>query len=199
MSSGFAHLNLRWNPFGEPDPSERPDLVVGNVSHWVDRLRRPGVAIQFVGEHGRGKSSRLLALHRNGRFPYYRAGRQVVPIHSGTLLIDEAQQLTWGRRWRVFRACSALALTTHADLSSQLIKAGFTVETVSVCGASAETVAAIFERRLAWARKGDGPLPHVPQQTIEHLLHRFGDDIRGMEACLYDCVQDMTAIGPIIL
>ena len=114
MSAGFRHLNLRWNPFGEPDQSERPALITGAVSEWVTYLQGPGVALQFLGDHGRGKSSRLLAIHRDGGFPYFRAGRQVVPIQPGVLLVDEVEELSPWRRWRIFQTSNSLALALCA-------------------------------------------------------------------------------------
>ena len=199
MSAGFRHLNLRWNPFGEPDQSERPALVTGDVSEWVTDLQGPGVALQFLGDHGRGKSSRLLAIHRDGGFPYFRAGRQVVPIQPGVLLVDEVEELSPWRRWRIFQTSNSLALATHVDQSPGLLRAGLKVKTVRVGGVSAHALAAMFSRRIAWARRQDGPVPFVPADTIALLIERFDDDIRGMETWLYDCVQAMDSLGPVQL
>ena len=59
----FAHLNLRFNPFGEATPEERAKLAVVDIERFAQRLCAPGFAVQFIGEHGRGKSTHLLALH----------------------------------------------------------------------------------------------------------------------------------------
>ena len=59
----FAHLNLRRNPFGEPLRAERGELAVADRSmleEWVERLQRPGFAVQFLGGCGRGKTTHLL-------------------------------------------------------------------------------------------------------------------------------------------
>jgi len=61
----FAHLNLRRNPFGELDLSQRAALAVVDVDRFVRRLAQPGYAVQFTGDRGRGKTTHLLAILRH--------------------------------------------------------------------------------------------------------------------------------------
>jgi hypothetical protein len=60
----YSHLNLRRNPFGEASTEERIPLAVANIEEIRQYFMRPKTAIQLMGEHGRGKTSHLLALKR---------------------------------------------------------------------------------------------------------------------------------------
>jgi hypothetical protein len=195
----FTHLNLQRNPFGEPPPGERTALVVADVEALADQLMRPGKAIQLMGEHGRGKTSRLLALQsrlsdRLGQpVPYVRL-RDDRAIPAGrVILLDEGALLPRRAWWRLLRVGS-LAVSTHLNLKALLWPLGFQVRTHRVAGVDAARLAQIFERRLEWARWGPGPIPTIPRVTIETLIGRYGDDVRSMEGALYDRIQAMDEV-----
>ena len=106
ISLVFAQLNLRWNPFGEPAPEDIASLAVVDVEAYVERLRRPGYAVQYLGEAGRGKSTHLIALHRFfPDMPYLKFPENAkiprIP-HAPVLFLDEAQRLPPGLRRRIF-------------------------------------------------------------------------------------------------
>jgi hypothetical protein len=194
-SLAYAELNLRRNPFGELEPWERAELALVDAEPYLRRLRRPGYAVQFVGDKGRGKTTHLLAIRR--RLPgvsYVRIaedGRTEIPAGS-LLLVDEIQRLDRRRRRRLFRPERSLGLGTHEDFSRELRRAGLTVETVWVAaGLSASRVCAICNRRIAWARRGPGCLPEVTLEQAKLLLARFGDDLRAIEGHLYEWIQGM--------
>lgn len=191
----FAHLNLRWNPFGEPPVEERPGLVVFDPQPLIDRLQ-PGVALQLRGRHGRGKSSRLLALHRALGAPYVRLRDSRTIPTAPIVLLDEGELLLRRPAWRLAR-CRAVAISTHRDLSLPLRALGFRPQSVVVEGISEERLAALCARRLEWARRGPGPIPVVPPRTLRRLRARFGDDIRSMEGALYEAVQRMREVGDV--
>lgn len=194
----FGPLNLRRNPFGELEPSERAALAVVEVDRFVRRLRQPGYAVQFLGECGRGKTTHLLAITR--RFPhaaYVHVGegeRPRIP-HGQPLLIDEMQRVPPRRRRRVYRRPVSLALGTHEDLSSELARAGFEVDSVRLPEMlNAGRLQQILNRRIEGARRGTGPLPLVTLQTAQAMIDRFGDDVRAIELHLYDLFQDLPGI-----
>jgi len=54
----WARFNLHRNPFGELTPDERAELAVVNVDYLVEMLGDPRQAVQFIGECGRGKTTR---------------------------------------------------------------------------------------------------------------------------------------------
>jgi len=194
----FATLNLRRNPFGELEAAERAAVAVVEVDRFVRRLEQPGYAVQFIGEKGRGKTTHLLAIWRH--FPqavYVHVGEQERPRipHGQPLLIDEMQRLSRWHRRRVFRRRVPLAIGTHEDLSDELSRAGFEVQTVRPAATlDGKRLRQMLNRRVEWARRGAGPLPQVSLQTAQAMLDRFGDDLRAIEFYLYDLFQDLPGI-----
>jgi GTPase SAR1 family protein len=194
----FAHLNLRRNPFGEFQPAQRAVLAVAEVDRFVRRLGQPGYAVQFIGDQGRGKTTHLLAIMRH--FPqavYVHVGQgQRPPIPQGQpLLIDEIQRLPPRRRRRVYARRVPLAIGTHEDVGCELIRAGFEVDTVVPAEAlSPRRLRRILNRRIAWVRRGLGPIPQIRIATAEQLIERFGDNVRAIESYLYDLFQELPGI-----
>ena len=194
----FAHLNLRRNPFGEPEPEERAALAVVDVARFVRRLEQPGYAVQFIGEKGRGKTTHLLAILRHfpqAAYIHICEGQRPRIPHGQPLLIDEIQRLPRRRRRRVFRRPVSLAIGTHQDVSSELVRAGFEVDSVRPAEQlDPRRLRQILNRRIEWARRGPGPLPQVGLQTAQAMIDRFGDDLRAIELYLYDLFQNLPGI-----
>lgn len=203
--SPWHQLGLRWNPFGEPPPEDFAALILPWESPFAaDWLRAPRRVQQYLGDAGRGKTSRLRWL--SARFPqapylYIEEGARppVMPSRATTmpaplaLLLDEAQRLAPRRRRRLFasiaRGGRSLALASHADLSGELREAGLSCRTEIIAGLDAQQLKAVVERRIAWARlPGQAPalLTHA---DAEKLLARFGDDLRAILSHLYEAYQ----------
>ncbi len=195
----FAHLNLRRNPFGEPLRAERGELAVADRSmleEWVERLHRPGFAVQFLGECGRGKTTHLLALHRHfptAPFVYVGPGeRPRLPRRprGAPFFLDEAQRIPRRRRARLFRRSVSFALGSHEDLGEELRSVGLEVVTVHAAeGMVTVKLEEIFRRRIEWARRLEGPVPTISGRTVESLVATYGTDVRAMERALYDAFQ----------
>lgn len=184
----FAHLNLRWNPFGEPSAEDRVHLAVIDFPEI-----HPGKVIQFIGESGHGKTTHLLAF--TSRYPNARYQRIeesmnhfTEPPTGSILVLDEAQRLPP----RILRATLAdgrtTVLGTHEDLSSLTDRP---VLTIHLGKPSLEKVRAIVGRRIEWARRGPGDVPVVPDTTLLSLLQRHGGDLRAIEEELYHAFQDL--------
>lgn len=204
----FAHLNLRYNPFGELTGQQRAAAAVVEIDELVDWLRGPEGdsesktrpptrrALQFMGDCGRGKTTHLLTLQTQfpGAAYVYLAADQPTPaIPVGDpLLIDEAQRLPWYVRRRVFRRGVPLILGTHLDLATPLGRAGYMVRTIEVSEhLDARRLVAILNRRIEMARLRPGELPLVSQQDAERLIGKFGNNIRAIESYLYDQLQNL--------
>ena len=198
VSLPFAHLNLRRNPFGETEPFEQGELAVVDVGRHVERLRRPGYAVQFIGGRGRGKTTHLLAVRRHfPDAPYVHIGEGQRPrIPKGhPLFVDEIQRFSLRQRRRLFRRPVSLALGTHEDFRNELIDAGFEVETVTAGGSlDARRLCEIAARRIRWARRGPGRLPQVDVRTAQAMIDHYGDDLRAIHAHLYHLFQNLQGI-----
>ena len=58
----WAWCNLRRNPFGELSRNERAELAVVDIDAIADHASEPYHAVQLIGDCGRGKTTRMLAL-----------------------------------------------------------------------------------------------------------------------------------------
>ncbi len=197
----YAHLNLRCNPFGELDFEQRAELAVVELGPLAARLRRPGQAVQFLGDRGRGKTTHLLALQRllpEAAYRHFADGAPPLVLpEAPILLLDETQRMPLRMRRRVFRPPVSLALGSHTDHAPALRKAGYAVETWQVACHDAAQLARIFARRIAWARRGPGPLPNVPDRSVARLQAQYGDALRAMEHHLYEALQRMEDVGDV--
>jgi hypothetical protein len=189
----FAHLNLRWNPFGEPPLPARSRLAVVDLPEM-----RPWDVVQIVGDSGRGKTTHLLALHAQHPGSVYvrmhegeDRWRGPVPTR-GVFLLGEAQRLRAGDLRRLLAAGLSVGLGTHDDLSPA---AGRPLRTVRADVMDTARLRAIVNRRLEWARRGPGPVPAVPDAVLTLLVARHGTDVRAIEGVLYDAVQRLEEPG----
>ena len=201
LSLPFAHLNLRFNPFGEIPLEHRAELAVVDLESIVNQLADRRAAFQFIGDKGRGKTTHLLALAQHFPHAAYvhipEDERPPIPV-GDPLMIDEAQRLSRWTRWRVFRRKVPLVLGTHEDYSGELKRAGREVTTIEVGGLlDAGQLQKLLERRIELARRGEGSVPRVTRETIDHLLLEFGNDIRAMEGWLYEVFQNLTEPGDV--
>ena len=194
----FSHLNLRYNPFGELTPEERAEVAVVDIERFVHRMEAGRFAVQFQAPCGRGKTTHLLALRtRFPEAPYVHVlenGRSNLPV-APVVFVDDLDHLPPRLRLRFLKRESAVAVTTHVDLSADFAKAGLDHETVAVGNATPALLSAIIRRRVERARRGPGELPDVPAEEVCKLIERFGDDLRAAEDHLYDRFQEMKEIG----
>ena len=190
----WASSNLRRNPFGELSAAERAELAVVDVDPIIEHVSQPRHAIQLIGDCGRGKTTRMLALQdRLPRSSYvYLAEDELCPaIPMGDpVLIDEAQRLPRAVRRSVWRSGLPLILATHRDLRHGLQKFGYRVCTVEIgVGNTPDLIYQLLNRRIEASRLHPGPVPLLSLKTAESLASRFGTDIRAIEHHLYEQLQ----------
>lgn len=187
----YEHLNLRFNPFGEPTYDEWAQLAVVDAAP----IQR-GEIRQVLGRCGRGKTTYLLALrrrHPESRYvrvdpPPEKPQRLPPPRETPLLLLDEAQALKERVLKRALRRYETVVFTSHVDYTSLSPRP---LETLRLAGLSQEKLALVIERRLQWARRGPGRIPQITKSTMDTLLRRWGDDLRAILDALYDAVQDL--------
>lgn len=183
----FAHLNLRFNPFGEPTAADWAELAVVDLPEL-----RPGDPVQLIGESGRGKTTHLLALrsrHPSAVYERLQEGmdRCTIPP-NGVFLLDEAQRLRPRLVRQIAGSRASIAFGTHNDLQPI---AGRPMRTIAVDVVDAARLRRIVDRRMEWARRARGPVPFVSDRAIATLIARHGSDVRAMIGALYEAVQRM--------
>jgi len=194
----YADLNLRQNPFGELTVDDWAALAQVEVDAIVAKLSDPKYVVQFVGEKGHGKTTHLLALRSrftSAAYVHIPEGQRVQIPTGNPVLIDEAQRLTRWQQFSIFRPHAPLVLGTHHDFTKRLRLAGRTVETIHVQQSTdVHKLHRLVNARIAWARRTDGPLPSVTQQTAQELLQKFGPNIRGALHELYVTFQNLSQV-----
>ncbi len=190
----WARFNLHRNPFGELSVEERARLAVLEESELEIGGLQSKEAIQLIGDCGRGKTTRLLAIRHRvaaASYVYLPEDQPCPPIPFGTpVMIDEAQRLPRRARRQVFATGVPLILATHADLTRSLRRFGYRVRT-SMIGEqnTPQRLAQVLNRRIEAARLTDAPIMRLSVSECEQLSSRFGSNIREIEHYLYEQVQ----------
>jgi len=190
----FARLNLTRNPFGELPLGCRPGVTVGDFEEPLRGLEAPRATLLFTGEAGRGKTTSLLRLRadRPGPYVYFPEDGPLPPIPRAPLIyLDELQRLGWWARRRLFATDARLVIASHADHRAEVRRAARPLWSRHVTGLSLERLEAIVKARVEASRRVAGPLPEVPRLRLEALLSCYRDDLRSIEAALYDEFQRM--------
>ena len=183
------------NPFGELTREERAELAVVDTSALIAQVQSDHTAVQLIGQCGRGKTTRMLALMKSlpdATYTYLPEDEPCPSIASGSpLLIDEAQRLPRRVRKSIFATGLPLILATHRDLTRPLRRAGYSVHTCRIGKSNdANHAYELLNRRIEASRLDDQrPIPQLSMQVARELVRRFGSDIRSMEGYLYDVVQ----------
>lgn len=197
MKPAFSDLNLRFNPFGELSQEERVLVACADVEQLAQTFQSAAdnTAIQFLADHGRGKTTHLLSLHQHFqsvplvRLHQHTATQTIRPWlaqHNPQMLfVDSIENLTWFKRLRVYRRFSKLAFTTHRDLSLEMTLMGLAVKTIVISQTDTQQLMNLFNRRVEYARRGEGSVPLVTEVQVVELQKKYGDDIRAMESALY--------------
>jgi len=187
------------NPFGELTREERVALAIVDVAAVANKVRTAGTAFQWIGAAGRGKTTRMLALHRYLRdryrcrsvYVYLPEDEPCPPIPDGdVILIDEAERLPRAVWRRIGKTRRPLVLATHRDLSWRLRWYGYRAAARRIGPANTpELIAAILNRRIAASRIGSLPVRWVTPAEASNLHRKFGGDVRAIEAAMYDDFQ----------
>ena len=191
----WAHANLRRNPFGELSAEERAELAVVDVDPIIQHVSKPKHVVQLIGDCGRGKTTRMLALHYclpKSSYVYLAEDEPCPAIPIGDpVLIDEAQRLPGAVRREVWRSGLPLILSTHRDLRDGLRRFGYRVWTVQIgAGNTPGLICQLLNRRIEASRLHPGPVPLLSLKAAESLASRFGTDIRAIEHHLYEQLQN---------
>jgi len=158
-------------------------------------LQRPGFALQFLGEPGRGKTTHLLALREYFPQAPYLHFREKAEIPQAPLLfLDDTQWLPASLRKRIFSRQSSFVIGTLIDHSKELIKAGMQHTSVCLKGVTVDHLGLIIKRRIEWARRGPGPVPGVPESEITRLIQEYNGDTRAILSRLYEEFQALEGI-----
>ncbi|MBN1491002.1 MAG: hypothetical protein JXA69_13885 [Phycisphaerae bacterium] len=211
----WAALGLTGNPFrrldGEAlvrslleaaDPDDRSPIRA-----W---LRDDADVVQFIGQAGWGKSTRLVACHtvavaedRGGcRFDYIPLGTRhiTIPPKGRTELprlwsLDEVNRLTPRCRRQLARWAAAygvrLLLGTHDDVVGDMEAAGLRVRTVRLQPADRAAIARFIKRRreLSATAPDTGTRLRVTEAAVRLVCDDAAGNLSRAEYVLYEAAQ----------
>ncbi|TWU51024.1 hypothetical protein Poly51_43180 [Rubripirellula tenax] len=182
------------NPFGELTRDERAELAIVDMDRFEPLIGQPRSAVQFVGDCGRGKTTRMLAIARrfaDASYVYLPEGGPTPAIPDGNpVMIDEAQRLPRVIRNGIFAAGVSVVLATHKDLSGSLRRHGYQVHTDRIGGGNHSTlIRKILNARIRASMCGADSARMVSLDEAEALHQQFGSDVRAIEHYLYQRIQ----------
>ncbi|MEQ1827549.1 MAG: hypothetical protein ABL921_16440 [Pirellula sp.] len=194
LISPYHRYHLFRNPFGELSREERADLAIVDTERWIALLDHSGIALQFIGECGNGKTTHLLAISKavpDAKYVYLPESGPLPNIpNQRPMIVDEAQRLSKRQLHQVLKRGGPLVLGTHVDLSDRIRLAGLNPHTFYVANDfSSERLMAIMNRRIESSSIGNGIRHKLAIAHAEQLNQTFGTDIRAMEHYLYDRFQ----------
>ena len=201
MQFPFAHLNLRKNPFGAVTPKKQGQLAVVDIDEHIEYLEKPGRVLQFVGAHGRGKTTHLLAINQRLETAwYFRASRQEGSLEvpdRAVIIADEVQFLSRRQQRGLFRPDRSYVVSTHDALDGLYEERGLQWKTIELTGLAPDKLVTIADRRIEAVRRESGPIPRLTKKTADALIEYHGDDLRSIEEHLYDVFQQLETIGDV--
>jgi len=200
LKLAFSHLNLKFNPFGELDTEQRKLLAVVDIEKIQNSLYNPGVAIQFLADHGRGKTTHLLSLHKlypEAKYIKIYSGDKPVFESHEIHFIDSIENISKRQRSVLYKKSSSIACTTHTDLGRELNRAGYEVVSIMVSVNDENILKKVFNNRIEYSRRGKGDIPVIDLALINKLKKLYGDDIRSMEHHLYEKFQILERIDDV--
>lgn len=199
MATGaYAKYNLKWNPFGTMTRAEKQALTVPRIDlfPYVERLKQPGYALQFLRSGAPGKTTHLLflqdhfpgapyiCLKENGRIPS-------IP-NTPILFLDQLQEMPFLQRIALFRRQTTFALVSHSNHSLEFRLAGLTYDQIALPGYSVEQMKEAIDRRLIWACRDEcQPILSIRLKTVQKLLQRHFSDVAVLHY-LYDQIEILT-------
>jgi len=107
------------------------------------------------------------------------------------VLVDEADRMGWYQHGRLLWGRGPIVIVTHVDYSWRLKRMGYQVTTIDVERPLAPQLAMrILNRRIEASRLDERKLvPVIDEVFAEHLVRRFGSNLRSIEHFLYDRFQ----------
>lgn len=203
ISLPYAHLNLRCNPFGSLSREEKNKLIVLRIelSPYIERLREPGFAVQFLREGARNKTTHLLAIQKHfPGAPYIRLYEgQPAPQfpQSPILFIDWFHALPRVERAGLLRRKASFAIVSHLSHEWEFRRAQLDYDLVKLPVYTVEQLTHQINRRINWAKRNpDIQVPTLSAGSIARLRSRFDDDTAIINY-LYEVFEDLVEVGTV--
>jgi hypothetical protein len=200
ISLPYEHLNLCRNPFGKMTREEKNHLVVlrMDLNPFIERLKKPGYAIQFLKEGARNKTTHLLVMWRHfPDSPYIRLfeGEPAPAIpNAPVLFIDWMHVLSRRERAELLQRPASFGIVSHQNHGREFKQASLDYDLVKLPKYSIPKMMEQVDQRILWARRDPNkPIPRVTEATLSKLMAENHDEMAVL-ARLYDLFEELTGV-----
>lgn len=189
---------LNFNPFGGVNEEELQAVLVPHVGmeSILEQIASPqNQVIELVGRKGRGKTSHLrLARQYFPHYPYIGLHRgakyqEVQKLEGDVILVDSIHHLKLNQRIHLYKNRKLVVLTTHWPRTIEYWLAKKRYTRYRFRGIQKETLKATIRQRIQLAQKNKREIVEINEDVLDQLIHRFGDNYRGILNYLYQQVQ----------
>ncbi len=190
------NLNFRFNPFGGITPNELRNIIVPK-SHF-EKIKSlisdsSPTIIELVGKKGRGKTTHLTYLQQY--FPEHPILH--LTLHNNTfpkeyfehkiVFVDSMHHLSFRKRIEIFKKIDKVILTTHITRFLEYKYARRAYQSFYFKGLEKEVLVTVIENRIRLALLTPNVEKiHINESFLYQLMHKFGDDFRGILNHLYE-------------
>lgn len=185
-----------FNPFcGVLDEDLEQILVPQfNFNEVINQIEdSESLAIEFIGRHGRGKTTHLRALQQKlNHYPIFLLDqnstvKNILKHKSEKVFIDSIHHLNIIDRIKVLKAKKVVVYTTHFNRKIECALCKKQKRTIRFKGINAATLEAIINKRIKLASNGKFSFNDFgTSEDVKSLISQFGDDYRGIINKLYD-------------
>jgi hypothetical protein len=198
----FARLGLSTNPFRRLTDDEWADIAV--IPQPIEVAFDRGDNLLILGARGRGKSTTLRHLIRRIEWQGKQAAYERLPDGTGcyqtdidtldAFALDEAQRLSL-RNWipllQRVRNGMRLMMGSHRHDKWLFQLAGIPISVFYLHKLSNhEHLASVLQRRIEYFSTGETQI-HFAPSAIAYLWRHYRDNLRAIEAHLYDVFQKL--------
>jgi energy-coupling factor transporter ATP-binding protein EcfA2 len=199
----FAKLGLSSNPFRRLTDEEWADIAV--IPAPIETAFNAGDNLLILGKRGRGKSTILRHLSRRiawqgkrtvyERIPESRWQYQTHIQGLDAFALDEAQRLLlwkWIPLLNCMRNGMRLIIGSHRNDAWLFRLAGIPVTVFRLEELyTRQHLATVLQCRLDYFTTDGEPLVNFAPSAFDYLWQQYGDNLRAIEAHLYDVFQQL--------
>lgn len=183
-----------FNPFGGLTPAEVKKMIVPkfDLDEMAEQVNSKVFdAIQFVGNHGRGKTTHLIALHEVFKeAPIHFLTKQDNHFNLGVeelIFIDSIGHLSIPKRIQLWKNKNhRFVFTTHISRNFELNCFGRKLKSYRFSGIDTQAIEEIIRKRLEFIdlKNQDDLFEKIPK-----LIKRHGGDIRAIMFHMYEALE----------
>jgi len=181
---------FKFNPFSGVFEEDLEFVIVPrfDIDKMILKIKDPHpIAIEFLGKHGRGKTTHLKFLHQQiSEYPIYflnnsSSVKELLDDESKVVFVDGIHHLNLKDRIQLFRAKQTIIYTTHWSRIITGVLGQKNISTINFNGINTQMLMPIINKRLKLAAHENlDEFEEFTEEQAALLIEKFGDDYRGI-------------------